>query len=64
MSKLFNNVPDYVQYTDFCVFRWASDKSLWFYGAYDTVEKASEVAREFGSDGIIVHGSAVLSEKS
>lgn len=64
MSTLFNNVPDYVKYNDFCVFRWASDMSLWFYGAYETVERASEVAKEFGSDGIIVHGSAIFNNES
>lgn len=44
-----NNLPDYAK-KGFIVARKADHGELWFYGCYDTEEKAKEVSREI--DGI------------
>ena len=45
------NTPDYAENHNFIVSRLV-ENNLWFYGAYDEIEKAREVAEEI--DGLVV----------
>ena len=50
------NLPSY-ELREFTVFR-AIDAELWFYGSYETRERAREVALELGN-GIIIDNAKV-----
>lgn len=47
------NVPDWAEASDYIVAR-AVNGELWFYGAYTTKERASEVMEELGN-AIVIH---------
>ena len=48
---MINNLPDYASEYPFIVAR-GEIGDLWFYGAYETLERADEVARQV--DGIVI----------
>lgn len=51
MPKI-NNIPDYAKEYDFIVAR-ECDGEFWFYGAYETVNRAMEVA--IAVDGHVIN---------
>ena len=51
------NVPDYAKEKDgFLVVRKTEDASLWFYGLYDSEERAKAVAIEIGNGFVLKKG--------
>ncbi len=51
IKKMINNLPDYASEYPFIV-ATGELEDLWFYGAYNTFEKANEVAEQV--DGVVI----------
>lgn len=47
-----HNAPDYAEDSPFIVVRSVDDTGLWFYGAYDNIKQAYDVAHQ-------VHGEVI-----
>lgn len=54
LTVSINNMPSYAKDYEYIVARLV-DCELWFYGAYDSKDKAEEVAYEI--EGLIVHSA-------
>lgn len=46
MKIKVNNVPDYAKNYKYIVYREASDRSFWFWGAFDDAKEAFRIAKE------------------
>ena len=52
-TMTINNIPNYAWEHQYIVYRTDDEGAHWFYGAYDTFERAFEVATEIGGDAIL-----------